>query len=162
MNADTVLAVPRRWIGRDSTPNRRSIAATVLLVVGAFIGLVGIPKVIGEGFGLLFVVLVVLGAGIFAHAWRVIPIAYVTVVLTLCVMTLGELLWYGADGWEARNADHWQGDMSVTMKVLGQLMENALIPLFFMVPVLAFGVLLYKMVEIDRTDIRNQQEPQPY
>jgi hypothetical protein len=142
MNAHAVVTFLRYWAGDESTPTRRAISATMLLLAGLGLWIVVVTPVAGDWPGVVFAASAVLVSGMVAAAWRMLPIGYLTVVLIACAITLGEVAWYGPTEWELRNADHWQGDMSVTMKVLGQLIENAMFPLLFMLPILALGVLI--------------------
>ena len=147
----------QRWAGAESSGRRRAVAAMALMAVGLLAWIAFIEWVNNGGFGLLFLVLVMVGVGIFARTWLALLTSYVAAVLLFWVAEVGTYLWVGADEWAERNAEHWQGDEPAIEKLIGQLIEYAVIGLVFIVPLVALGVAVGHWIEENHGDWRHRQ-----
>jgi hypothetical protein len=141
MQASTVGNWRRRWLGAESTPRRRALATMPLVMAMLAVWLAVAEWTSAGAASLLIPLVLAIGVGWFARTWLVVATTYVAAVVVFWLIEGSLLLWYGPSGWEARNAEHWQGTASVASKVAGQLLEYAVYGIFLL-PFVAIGVLI--------------------
>jgi lysylphosphatidylglycerol synthetase-like protein (DUF2156 family) len=136
-----------QWVGKESTGRRRSLIATLAVVVAllCWVALVEWANT-DELLTVLAAVVVIIGAGVFARSWLVLATAYAAAVLMFWAVEIGTFLWIGGAEWESRNAEHWQGNEPAAQKLIGQLIEYAFFGLF-LIPIIALGVALGRTID---------------
>jgi hypothetical protein len=122
------------WWGPASTPKQRAIVGALAMVVATatMITLNAFAGVDDWAMIIPFVV-VAIAVGLYVRQWMAVPAAYAGWVGTLIVSEVALYLIMGASWWEERNAEHWLGTETAFVKLMGQLMEIAVLGLFIAV-----------------------------